>query len=147
MSTRASKRRKTSSSSSSSSSSRSSSSSTEPAGVNLAAIDGDAQGLYLFGPAAASLFASEELMDGTVKIGDQSFEVCRFACASASEFFRGAFTSSMREGVDQAVVLSGDTSPIEVEALLRFAHTGGTELWVTDDRLDETYMAADQVVN
>ena len=73
------------------------------------------------------------------------FPVSRFALASASEFFRGAFTSTMREGVDHAVALSGDLAPTSVEALLHFAHSSGTELWVNDEQLDETWSTADQV--
>ena len=62
--------------------------------------------------------------------------------ASASPFFKAAFSGTMREGVQQAVALDASLSATAVEALLKFAHAPGP-ITVPEDEVEDLLAAAD----
>ena len=78
-----------------------------------------------------------------MKLGDREFPVSRLALASASPFFRAAFSGSMLES-GGTVTLDPSLSPSCVEALLRFAH-GSLEVRIAEPDLEEFVTAADQL--
>ena len=49
--------------------------------------------------AIGAIYEAGELCDGEVKLGQQTYKVSRMVLASASPFFKAAFSGTMREGV------------------------------------------------
>ena len=49
--------------------------------------------------AIGGIYEAGELCDGEVKLGQQTYKVSRMVLASASPFFKAAFSGTMREGV------------------------------------------------
>ena len=92
--------------------------------------------------AIGAIYEAGELCDGEVKLGQQTYNVSRMVLASASPFFKAAFSGTMREGVQQAVTLDSSLSATAVEALLKFAHAPGP-ITVPEDQVEDLLAAAD----
>ena len=92
--------------------------------------------------AIGTIYEAGELCDGEVKLGQRTYPVSRMVLASASPFFKAAFSGTMREGVQQAVTLDATLSATAVEALLRFAHAPGP-IAVPEDEVEDLIAAAD----
>ena len=92
--------------------------------------------------AIGAIYEAGELCDGEVKLGQQTYKVSRMVLASASPFFKAAFSGTMREGVQQAVALDASLSATAVEALLKFAHAPGP-ITVPEDEVEDLLAAAD----
>ena len=94
--------------------------------------------------AIGAIYEAGELCDGEVKLGQQTYKVSRMVLASASPFFKAAFSGTMREGVQQAVTLDSSLSATAVEALLKFAHAPGP-ITVPEDEVEDLLAAADML--
>ena len=94
--------------------------------------------------AIGAIYEAGELCDGEVKLGQQTYNVSRMVLASASPFFKAAFSGTMREGVQQAVTLDASLSATAVEALLKFAHAPGP-ITLPEDEVEDLIAAADML--
>ena len=93
--------------------------------------------------AIGAIYEAGELCDGEVKLGQQNYPVSRMVLASASPFFKAAFSGTMREGVQQAVALDASLSATAVEALLKFVAL--LPITVPEDEVEDLIAAADML--
>jgi hypothetical protein len=115
------------------------------AAASTATIACDRSAIVLKQSAAiGGIYEAGELCDGEVKLGQHTYKVSRMVLASASPFFKAAFSGTMREGVQQAVALDSSLTATAVEALLKFAHAPGP-ITVPEDEVEDLIAAADML--
>ena len=93
---------------------------------------------------AGALYEAGELCDGALTLQGRTYAVSRMMLASASPFFKSAFTSTMRES-SGTVALDPSLEPSCVEALLQLAHNPAQTIPVREVDLESLMSAADQL--
>lgn len=93
---------------------------------------------------AGALYEAGELCDGALTLQGRTYAVSRMMLASASPFFKSAFTSTMRES-SGTVALDPSLGPSCVEALLQLAHNPAQTISVPEVDLESLMATADQL--